>query len=92
MWYKLASMSEDWYPRRVFSQEWNSKPRKGRQRKVWSRLVDNLFGSLDLDKAAWLGEIEKGDSSLKAFLAMVEESIGQRERKKFVEGLNSNTL
>ena len=34
----------------------------------------------------WLDEIEKGDS---AFLAMVEESIGEREREKFVEGLNS---
>ena len=89
VWYKLASMSEDRYPRRVFCQDWDAKPRKGRQRKVWSRLVDNLFGSLDLDKAEWLDEIEKGDSSLKAFLAMVEESIGEREREKFVEGLNS---
>ena len=87
VWYKLASMSEDRYPRRVFSQDWDAKPRRGRQRKVWSRLVDNLFGSLDLDKAEWLDEIEKGDSSLKAFLAMVEESIGEREREKFVEGL-----
>ena len=42
--------------------------------------------SLDLDKAEWLDEIEKGDS---AFLAMVEESIGERERKRFVECLNS---
>ena len=25
-------------------------------------LVDNLFGSLDFDKAEWLDEIEKGDS------------------------------
>ena len=82
-------MSEDRYPRRVFSQDWDAKPRRGRQRKVWSRLVPNLFGSLDLDKAEWLDEIEKGDSSLKAFLAMVEESIGEREREKFVEGLNS---
>ena len=89
VWYKLASMSEDRYPRRVFCQDWDAKPRKGRQRKVWSRLVDNLFGSLDLDKAEWLDEIEKVDSSLKAFLAMVEESIGEREREKFVEGLNS---
>ena len=89
LWYKLASMSEDRYPRRVFSQDWDAKPRRGRQ---WSRLVDNLFGSLDLDKAEWLDEIEKGDSSLKAFLAMVEESIGEREREKFVEGLNKLTL
>ena len=48
-------------------------------------VVDNLFGSLDLDKAEWLDEIEKEDSSLKAFLAMVEESIGERKK----EGLNS---
>ena len=64
----------------------DAKQRRGRQRKVWSRIVDNLFGSLDVDKAEWLDEIEKGDS---AFLAMVEESIGERESKKFVEGLNS---
>ena len=70
----------------MFSPDWDAKPRRGRQRKVWSRLVDNLFGSLDLDKAEWLDEIEKRE---KAFLAMVEESIGERERKKFVEGLNS---
>ena len=36
VWYKLASMSEDRYPRKVF---WDAKPRRGRQRKVWSRLV-----------------------------------------------------
>ena len=58
LWYKLASMSEDRYPRTVFSQHWDAKPRRGRQRKVWSRLVDNLF---DLDKAECLDEIEKGD-------------------------------
>ena len=53
-----------------------------RQSKVWSRLVDDLFVALDVDKAE---DIEKGDSSLKTFLAMVEESIGERECKKFVE-------
>ena len=52
-------MSEDRYPRRVFSQDWDAKPRRGRQRKVWSRL---FFGLLDLDKAEWLNEIENGDS------------------------------
>ena len=51
----------------MFSQDWDAKPRRGRQRKVWSRLVDDLFGSLDLDKAEWLDEIEKGDSSLKVW-------------------------
>ena len=86
LWYKLASMSEDTYPRRVFSQDWDAKPCRGRQRKVLE--YDNIFGSLDLDKAEWLDEIEKGDSS---FLAMVEESIGERGRKRFVECL-INTL
>ena len=37
LWYKLASISEDRYPRRVFSQDWDAKTRRGRQRKVWSR-------------------------------------------------------
>ena len=30
LWYKLASMSEDRYPRRVFSQDWDAKPRRGK--------------------------------------------------------------
>ena len=30
LWYKLASMSEDRYPRRVFSQDWDAKPCKGK--------------------------------------------------------------
>ena len=33
------------------------KPRRGRQRKVWSRLVDNLFGS---DKAVARRNRERG--------------------------------
>ena len=37
LWYKLAR-----YPRRVFSQHWDAKPRRGRQRKVWSRLQSTL--------------------------------------------------
>ncbi len=53
LWYKLATMSEDRYPRRVFSQDWDAKPRRGRLRKVWSRLV---FVALDVDKAEWLEE------------------------------------
>ena len=36
------------------NKEWNIKPSRGRQRKVWSRLVDDLFKSLDIDKGEWL--------------------------------------
>ena len=44
-------MPEDRYPKKLFSQDWNIKPHRGRQKKVWSRIVDDLFVSLDLDKA-----------------------------------------
>ena len=29
-WYKLATMPEDRFPKQLFSQEWNQKPRKGK--------------------------------------------------------------
>ena len=47
---KLATFPEDRYPKQLFNLEWNIKPRRGRQRKVWSRMVDDLFKSLDIDK------------------------------------------
>ena len=42
-WYKLAILPEDRYPKQLFNQQWNIKPRRGRQRIVWSRMVDDLF-------------------------------------------------
>ena len=48
-WYKVASMTEHRYSRKLFVQEWNVKPRRGRQRKYWCKVVDNLFSSLGLD-------------------------------------------
>ena len=41
-------LPEDRYPKQLFNQEWNIKPHRGRQRKVWSRMVDDLFKSLDI--------------------------------------------
>ena len=35
-WYKLAKLAEVRYPK----QEWNIKPRKRKQRKVWSRMAE----------------------------------------------------
>ena len=61
--YKLATLPEDRYPIQLFNQEWNIKPRTGRQRKVCSRMVDDLFKSLDIDKGEWLEDIEHGDGS-----------------------------
>ena len=88
-WYKLASLPKDRYPKQLFNQEWNIKPRRGRQRKVWSRMVDDLFKSLDIDKGEWLEDIERGDSSSASFLACVEECISERESRRFEEGLNT---
>ena len=41
--YKLPTLPEDRYPEQLFNQEGNIKPRRGRQRKVWSSMVDDLF-------------------------------------------------
>ena len=38
--------------KQLFSQEWDQRPRRGRQ---WGRVIDDLFVSLGLDKAKWLG-------------------------------------
>ena len=84
-WYKLVTMPEDRYPKKLFSQDWNIKPRRGRQRKVWSRIINDLFVSLELDKAEWLKD---GSSSLKAFLALAGESISERE----VKGLRKDLI
>ena len=59
-WYKVATMREHRYSRKLFVQEWNVKPRRGRQRKYWCKVVDHLFSSLGLDKAEWLEDIRKG--------------------------------
>ena len=42
-WYKLATMPQDRYPKQLFSQEWNVKPRRGRQRKTWGKVIDDIF-------------------------------------------------
>ena len=54
---------------------------------MWSRIVDDLFQYLDIDKGEWLEDIEHGDSSSVSFLACVEEFISERESRKLEEGL-----
>ena len=56
---------------------------------LWSRMVDDLSKSLDIDKGEWLEDIERGDSSSASFLACVEECISERESRRFEEGLNT---
>ena len=74
-WYKVATMPEHRYSRKLFVQEWNVKPRRGRQRKFWCKVVNHLFSSLGLDKAEWLEDIRKGSCSLKSFLRVAGEGI-----------------
>ena len=88
-WYKLASTPEDRYPKQLCCQEWYIKPRRGRQRKTWDRVVDDLFVALGLDKTECLQEVEGGDSSAASFMAGVEESISERECKLYAEGLRN---
>ena len=47
--YRLASLPEDRFPKK-FSEKWNVKPRKGRQKKTWDKVVGDLFVALSIDK------------------------------------------
>ena len=49
-------------------------------------MIDDLFGSLGLDKAEWLEDIERGESSLASYLACIDECTSERECK---EGLDN---
>ena len=88
-WYKLATMPDNRYAKQLFSQEWNVKPRRGRQRKMWDRVVDDIFTSLGSNKDEWLEVIKKEESSLASFMACIDECIREREYSVFEEGLNS---
>ena len=84
-WYKLATMPEDRFPKQLFSQEWDQKLRRGRQRKTWGRVIDDLFVSLKPN--GW--RILRGESSLASYLACIDECISERECRKFEEGLDN---
>ena len=63
--YKIVSMPFFRFPKQLFLEEWNIKPCPGRQRKVWKRLVDDIFQSLELDSGDWVEDISKSVSSTK---------------------------
>ena len=90
-WYKVVNMPLSRYPKQLFQEEWNIKPRPGRQRKVWKRVVDDIFESLELGKGEWVESISKGETSIKEFLALVDESIKESDRCQFLKGLNNKT-
>ena len=59
------------YPKQLFMHEWETKARRGRQRKTWGRMIDDIFASLKLDKSEWLEDIGKGEGSLDSYLGRV---------------------
>ena len=87
-WYKVVSMPLACR----FQEEWNIKPRPGRQLKVWQKVVDDIFESLEFDKGEWVESISKDETSIKEFLALVEESIKESNRCQFLKGLNKTKL
>ena len=52
----------------------------GRQHKVWKRVADGIFQSLKFDKGEWVESISKGETLIKQFLALVDESIKESNR------------
>ena len=52
-------------------------------------MIDDLFVSLGLDKAEWLEDIERGESSLASYLARIDECISERECRQSEEGLDN---
>ena len=86
-WYKVVSMPLYRYPNQLFQEEWNVKPRPGRQRKVWKKVVDDIFESLELDKGEGAENISKGETSIKDFLALGGESIKESNRCQFLKRL-----
>ena len=73
----------------MFIHNWKVKPHRGSQRKMWSRVVNDIFEALELNKDEWLEDCGKGNSSAKAFLSCVDEHISEREGREFRKGLDS---
>ena len=63
------------------------KPRKGRQRKTWSRTIDDIFHSLFLEKGEILDDMHEGISSLKSFMACIEDDLRERKPRSLEKGL-----
>ena len=82
-WYKVYRLLDNRCPKQLLGQEWEIKPCKGRQRKTWSRTIDDIYHSLSLDKGEILDDMNEGNSSLKSFMACVEDDIREREAEEY---------
>ena len=48
-WYKVNKLDNERYPRVLLDAEWEVKPCRGRQRKTWMKVINELLLQLDLD-------------------------------------------
>ena len=87
-WYKVCRLPDNRYHKQLLDVEWEIKPRKGRQRKTWSRTIDDIFHSSSLDEGEILDDMHEGNSSLKSFMACVED-VREREAEEFGKGLDN---
>ena len=56
-WHNLCTMKGDRYPRQLFDQVWEVKPRRGRQRKMWGKRVDDIIFEaciIRLKRSCWM--------------------------------------
>ena len=64
--------------------EWEVKPCRGRQRKTWMKVINELLLQLDLDSQ----EVLAADN-INLFLDTVDEALRDREYKDFNDSLNT---
>ena len=64
-WHNMFTMKGNRYARQLLDQVWEVKPRRGRQRKMWGKRVDDIFKAFLLDKEELLDGIKKGNSTSK---------------------------
>ena len=54
-----------------------------------SSVMNNIFHFLSLDKGGVVEDMHEGNSSLKSFMACVENDVREREADEFGKGLDS---
>ena len=63
-----------------------TKPRRGRQRKAWGRVVDEFFTFLGWDRQEWVEDIKRGKRSLACLYGrewVVEEGLNSKVKNMF---------
>ena len=83
-WYKVNKLDNERYPRVLLDAVWEVKPCRGRQRKTWMKVINELLLQLDLDSQ----EVLAADN-INLFLDTVDEALRDREYKDFNDSLNT---